>query len=208
MQQTVEYTRQAQYNIATQHLENSMSYEVYMDLMERLVKDGKSSAQVQSEGMSNYTKLNFSRMKRIAKTLQIPEYILQAFRSKNPSLTWLVITESWCGDAAQSMPVMKLLADLAASIDLRVILRDEYPELMDAFLYKDTRSIPVLIALDKEQEQLVGVWGPRPSTANDMVATYKAEHGGLTAEFKKDLQVWYNKDKGQTILEDLNALIK
>ena len=40
-----------------------------------------------------------------------------------------------------------------------------------------------------------------------MVNAYKAEHGMLTIEFKEDLQRWYNKDKGQSTIEDLVQLI-
>ena len=41
-----------------------------------------------------------------------------------------------------------------------------------------------------------------------MVEAYKKEHGKLTPEFKEDLQKWYNQDKGQSILSDLQAIFK
>jgi len=43
--------------------------------------------------------------------------------------------------------------------------------------------------------------------AQQMVVDYKNEHGTLTPEFKEELQVWYNKDKGQSMLNDLLELL-
>jgi hypothetical protein len=118
-----------------------------------------------------------------------------------------VITESWCGDAAQAMPAMNQLTKLTHNIDLKVVLRDENLELMDAFITHDSLSIPKLIVLDNETQEVVAEWGPRPSVVIQLVNDYKAEYGELSPEFKKDLQVWYNRDKSQNIIEDLTDLI-
>ena len=62
--------------------------------------------------------------------------------------------------------------------------------------------------IDNETNKVLNTFGPRPSIATEMVKTYKAEHGQLTPEFKEDLQRWYNKDKGQSTVEDLTALLR
>jgi len=77
---------------------------------------------------------------------------------------------------------------------------------MDLFLTNRGRSIPKLIALDKDLNILF-TWGPRPQTATNMVLDYKTKHGSLDAQFKQDLQVWYNKDKGESIQNDFKELI-
>ena len=124
------------------------------------------------------------------------------------SQTWLVLTESWCGDAAQSMPIINKLAEGSENINFRVVERDKNPELINAFLTNGAQSIPKLIVLDNNTNRIIGEWGPRPSTATDMVNSYKKEHGSLSPEFKQDLQVWYNKDKGVSVAEDLTKLLK
>ena len=146
-------------------------------------------------------------MKRLDKTVKIPEFIIEKFASFRGDHTWLVITESWCGDAAQSMPAMNKLAQLAPSIRLKVVLRDENPELMNEFLTNGSRSIPKLIVLDNKTNEVLADWGPRPSIATQMVNHFKERYGALTDEFKQDLQVWYNKDKSQNIIQDLAKLI-
>jgi hypothetical protein len=90
---------------------------------------------------------------------------------------------------------------------MKFVLRDENLELMDLFLTNGGRSIPKLIALDKNNNVLK-TWGPRPSFANKMVTEYKAKNGNLDAQFKQDLQVWYNKDKGKSTQEDFIAFVK
>ena len=85
------------------------------------------------------------------------------------------------------------------------MLRDENLELMDLFLTNGGRSIPKLIALDKDNN-VIDSWGPRPTVATKMVADYKEKNGVLDSEFKQDLQVWYNKDKGQSVQEDFVSI--
>lgn len=185
-------------------LKDAMSYQQYRALVKGHREAGTSTGPEQSKALSNYTLLNDSRMGRLDKTVQLGDAEREIVGRRQGRQTWLVITESWCGDAAQSMPVINKFAEANDQIDLKVVLRDEHPELMDAFLYNGTRSIPVLIVWDWEQEAVTHVWGPRPSTANEMVARYKEVHGELDAEFKKNLQIWYNKDRSQTIISDLS----
>ena len=147
-------------------------------------------------------------MKRLDKTIKISEETILEFQKVKEPQTWLVITEGWCGDAAQNIPVINKIAETTDKINLKVVLRDENLELMDLFLTNGGRSIPKLIALDKDNN-VIDSWGPRPTVATKMVADYKAEHGVIDAAFKQDLQVWYNKDKGLSIQEDfLNIATK
>jgi len=41
-----------------------------------------------------------------------------------------------------------------------------------------------------------------------MVLDYKEQNGNIDAEFKKDLQIWYNKDKGNSTQKDIVQLLK
>ena len=101
---------------------------------------------------------------------------------------------------------MYKITELNPNISLSLILRDENLEVMNQFLTNGSMSIPKLIAID-EEEVVVSTWGPRSINATKLVEAYKAEHGKLSPEFKQDLQVFYNKDKGQSVLEDLLQLL-
>lgn len=194
-------------NIIEKSLENTLSYQEYRDLVENLLKEGKSTGEQQSEALTNYSMLNDRRMKRLDKTIKINEETAVEIKAINEPQTWLVLTEGWCGDAAQNIPVIHKIAELSNKIDLKLVLRDENEELMDLFLTNGGRSIPKLIALDSENN-VIDTWGPRPTTATKMVADYKAKHGSLDPQFKQDLQVWYNKDKGVDVQNDFVAIAK
>jgi hypothetical protein len=99
------------------------------------------------------------------------------------------------------------MAKQSSHIELRLILRDENPEVMNLFLTNGAQAIPKLISFDEELNVLF-TWGARPSIATQMVTDYKAKHGKLDPEFKKNLQVWYNKDKGQNVQSDVVTLIE
>lgn len=203
----MEISENTQKVLVLEAIKEAMSYTEYRELVANHAANSSSTGDEQSEALSEYTQLNNARMRRLDKTLKLPEAVVQRFENFQGTQIWLTLTESWCGDAAQSLPAMNKVASLTPNIDFKIILRDEHPELMNAFLTNGSRSIPKLILFDNEQQKIVASWGPRPSKATQMVETYKAEHGALTPEFKKDLQVWYTLDKGQNILEDLAKLI-
>ena len=191
--------------LALEGLSNSMSYPTYVKLVKDLFDEGKSTTKDGGQSLVDYTKLNISRMKRIAKTTKLSDDIIQKVKSINHPITWLVLTEGWCGDAAQNLPIIEAIANLNENIDLRVVLRDENPELMNAYLTNGNMAIPKLIQI--EDEEVTNTWGPRPTIATKMVADYKAANGTLTPEFKKDLQIWYNKDKGENTIQDIMSLL-
>ena len=193
--------------IVEKSLENAISYKEYKDLVKNLLAVNKSTGPNQSEDLTNYSLLNDRRMKRLDKTIKIAEEIIEEIQKVKEPQTWLVITEGWCGDAAQNLPVINKMAELNDQIDLKLVLRDENLALMNLFLTNGGSAIPKLIVLDKESN-VINTWGPRPTVATNMVAAYKAEHGSLDADFKQDLQVWYNKNKGKSTQEDFVNLLK
>ncbi|UOY04774.1 thioredoxin family protein [Muricauda sp. SCSIO 64092] len=188
-------------------LEFGMTYGEYRELVQELAIRNSNTGPEKTEALANYTQLNTKRMDRWDKTLRIPNEVVDHVKALKQKMTWLVLTESWCGDASPSLPVMNKLAELTPNLDLKIVLRDEHPELMDLFLTNGTRSIPKVIVLDSLTQKVLGEWGPRSSKATKMVLDYKAEHGQLIPEFKQQLQVFYNKDKGQDILKDLVELL-
>ncbi|MCM4150681.1 thioredoxin family protein [Arenibacter sp. N53] len=204
MEQTVQKTR---IQVVQEGLMGSMGYEDYRLMVGNLALEGKSTGSIQSQELGNYTLLNDQRMKRLDKTIKIDADSDSKIKEVDQKITWLVLTESWCGDAAQTIPVMNKIAGLNKNISLRLVLRDENLELMEQFLSNGAMAIPKLISIDDATGRIIGEWGSRPSTATNMVLDYKKKHGNLTPEFKQDLQLWYNKDKGQNTVCDLLSLL-
>jgi len=112
----------------------------------------------------------------------------------------LVIAEDWCGDASNTVPVVAKLADAVPGLELRVILRDANPEVMDRYLTNGSRSIPVVIALDENYQEL-GHWGPRPT---ELQAWVMANRAILPkTELYPNVRKWYAKDRGETTLREV-----
>lgn len=194
-------------HIIEKSLETAHSYEEYKALVLELMKQGKSTGPVQNETRSNFTKINNQRMKRLDKQTRLSEEAVSLTGKVNKDFTWLVLTESWCGDAAQTLPVINKFSEVSDKIDLKVVLRDENDELMNQFLTDGNKSIPKLIVIENESKKVVSSWGPRSEKATRMIQDYKEKHGKVDDQIKKDLQVWYNKDKGKQIEKEIISLL-
>ena len=194
-------------DIISDSLRGSITYADYRNLVSKLVEENSTTGNEKTEDLANYTMLNDKRMKRWDKTVKVSDEMKLKIKNFHRKVTWLVITESWCGDAAHIMPVINKVAELNDTIDFKVVLRDENDALMHQYLTNGGKAIPKLIMIDNETNTVVDTFGPRPITATNMVNDYKSEYGALTPEFKEDLQRWYNKDKGQSTIEDLMSLL-
>ena len=188
-------------------LAKSLSYQEYRDLMTQLVENESTTGPNKSQDLAEYTKLNDQRMKRWDKTIKVSDSIKENLNQITSKQTWLVLTESWCGDAAHVIPVFNKMAELSKNINLRLVLRDENEALMNQFLTNGGKSIPKLIVIDEETQKVITSFGPRPADATKLIVDYKAKHKEITQEIKEQLQQWYNKDKGQSVMRELLELI-
>lgn len=189
-----------------EYLEKSMTYAEYIKLIDDLLLDGKTTGTNQSDAMFNYGKLNRQRMHRLEKTVLLKESLAEKARKINRKQIWLIITEGWCGDAAQNIPVIEKIAAASDNIETRYVLRDENLELIDAYLTNNARSIPKLIALDALNLEEIGTWGPRPQPSMDLFIDLK--HQGLEKPLiMENLQRWYIADKNQTIQTEFEKLL-
>ncbi|MCI5056784.1 MAG: thioredoxin family protein [Flavobacteriales bacterium] len=189
------------------YMASGMDYESYVELSEKLVSEGRSTAIEDSEVFVKYAKLNVHRMNRVGKTVQLNNQLLDAVKSISAPMKWLVLSESWCGDAAQNLPILSMIAESTDQIQLRVLLRDQNLELMDQFLTNGGRSIPKLIA-STAQGDVIFSWGPRPATPQKMVSENKASGAKSYDELAVEIHKWYAKDKGQELQEEFLQLFK
>lgn len=188
-------------------LQNSCSYNEYRTLVSNLISEGKSTGHEQSADLLHYSELNEVRMKRLEKTLKLDGEVEKALQNLKSKQTWLVIAEGWCGDAAQILPIIKLMADASENIDLKIVLRDENDALMNQFLTNGAKSIPKLLLLD-ENSNLINHWGPRPEAAKNLILDYKAKNGIVDEAAKIALQKWYLDDKGISTMKEIAGLFR
>jgi hypothetical protein len=187
-------------------INEAYTYASYRELLDNLLQQGKTTGTNQSESMVNYATLNERRMKKWDKIGKITPELMDKLMSIDQKMTWLVVTEGWCGDAAQNLPFLNKMAELNPNIDLRFVLRDENLPLIDAFLTNGGRSIPKLIALDSELSVL-GTWGPRPEPVQKAFLENKVSQERTGKEFTEYLHLWYAKDKGITLQGEILAIL-
>jgi len=186
----------------------SHSYIDYRKCISALLLEGKSSGNMQSEDLTHYSELNEVRMNRLEKTITIGIENIQKLQNVEREYIWLVISEGWCGDAAQILPVIYKMAQLSAKIDLKIVFRDENDDLMNLFLTNGTKSVPKLLIVDKKTLEILGDFGPRPVGAKQLILDYKAKHGVVDETAKTELQLWYLHDKGQSIQKEIMNLVE
>jgi hypothetical protein len=190
-----------------EYLDKSLTYSEYIKLIDDLLLDGKTTGPNQSEAMFGYAKLNRQRMHRLEKTVDLSVELSEAVKRAQRKMIWLVITEGWCGDAAQNIPVIEKIAAASSNIETRYVLRDENLELIDQFLTGGARSIPKLIALDAWTFEVLGTWGARPAAAQELYNELKARNLEKPL-IMENLQRWYNDDKSRSIQLEFAQLIE
>ena len=183
------------------------TYPQFIEWVEQLVQDGKTSGDNQTDDLISFTALNLKRMQRIDKTMQMAPELMNCLRQLDPQ-RWWVITEAWCGDSAQSLPVIgAMAANSGGVIDLNIMLRDENPAIMDDYLTNGGKSIPKLVVFDNAGNELF-TWGPRPKSAQEILLSWKNNPNGKSwEEFERELHGWYTKNKQQEIQAEFVQLL-
>jgi hypothetical protein len=187
-------------------LNNPMSYQEYMDLIHQKHSFNQSTSGKTEDGLFEYSKLNLKRTQRVEKLFSLLDETKVALLKNSSKRTWLVLTESWCGDASLSLPMIKKIADSNPNIELKIVLRDQNEDLMNDHLTDGSKSIPILIALDENFYELWH-WGPRPEPAQQMSRDWKINKSIPKSEFTEILMKWYNQDKGITIQKEIVSKI-
>jgi Thioredoxin len=135
----------------------------------------------------------------------VPHALVDRIRRTGSRWRLLVLADDWCGDAVNSIPPVAKLVQQCDNLELRVIPRDENPDLMDAHLKGTSRSIPVIVLLDEHFVER-GWWAPRPSDLQDWVT----QKGLQLPKGERYLHVrrWYAKDRGTSTLEEIVRLVE
>lgn len=197
--------------ITRAHIAGAMTYQEYLHLSEELFAKGRTTSE--ADGLNTpqileYTKVNLQRTSRIYKTTVLHADLQEAVRGVQGQWIWLILSESWCGDAAQNLPVFMRLAELSPAIEIKILLRDQHPDVMNAYLTGGTaRAIPKLICLDAATLDEIGQWGPRPKAAQDYVMEQKAlgtDHDTVIA----NVHAWYAKDKTESLQGEMLACVR
>lgn len=187
---------------------NSHSYSEYRKLVSDLLFEGKSTGNEQSEDLTHHSSLNEIRMDHLDETVEITDENILKLKNLKEEYIWLVISEGWCSDAAELVPIFNKMAIESGKIELKIVLRDENEALMKLFLTNKKKAIPKLIVINRVTGSVLGSWGPRPKGAADLINDNKKKGGVIDKIAKINLQLWYLKDKGLSTQQEIIALMQ
>lgn len=192
--------------ITPEQLAKAIDYATYRKLINDLFATGKSTGPDNSPEILHYTELNIARMNRVEKTVTLSDELLQALNNIKRKQQWIVISEGWCGDAAQIVPLFNIIEKNCNMIELKFLLRDENLDLMDQYLTNGGRAIPKLLIVDAAQLNVLTHWGPRPKLAQQLINDMQAAHIDIS-EIKEKLHLWYAKDRSKAIQQELTECL-
>ncbi len=187
-------------------LDNAITYAQYREMIDILLAENKTTGQNHSESMVEYTRMNMQRMRRVEKTTVLEDDLVQLMLSLQTPMIWVILTEAWCGDAAQNIPAIVKIADASSLVEVKLLLRDENTALMDAYLTNGGRSIPKLIALNANTLEVLGTWGPRPEEIQGFVMDAMKNNMPFP-EMAEKLHGWYAKDSSKSLQKEFIDLI-
>ena len=194
--------------ISPERLASAYTYASYRRLIDDALAQGRTTGPQQSEELTAYTVLNVQRMSRLDKTVKLLPELAAAAAGLTNHYVWLLITEGWCGDAAQLVPVIEAVAQASAGhLRTAYVLRDDNLDLADQYLTNGSRSIPKLVVLHADTLTEVLHWGPRPAEAQALLLKLKAE-GMAHDDFIREIHAWYAHDRTQATQRELLALVQ
>jgi hypothetical protein len=182
-----------------------MTLEEYRQLFTNILEGRYTQAPYNDEAYHNYVKLGYSRMKRWTKQSKIDKELGNLIRQINKPQHWIIITEPWCGDAANLIPYFEKMAAINPMIEVAVQLRDSNSEI-DKYLTNGGRAIPIVVARNKQGKDLF-VWGPRPAPAQALVMAQKKSDAPQDEKYAEILQ-WYKEDNGATLQAEMMDLLQ
>jgi hypothetical protein len=141
-----------------------------------------------------------------ARNAKVPDWAREKFAALPNGLRMLVLNADWCLDSASAVPTLACLADVVPGVALRVLDRDSYPEIMDQYLTNGSRSIPLVILLDRDFRNL-GRWGPRPVELQNFVLRHLDKDMSKEA-IHLEIRKWYVADRGNAMLREIVDILR
>lgn len=181
--------------------DEAISFAEYMKIAEKRAENPDPA-----DEHAGYYDLGLQRMKRSLKTYKVDENQLSALKSKNFDGKILIISEPWCGDASATVPAVATFFEKAGK-DVKVFLRDSDTSLINQFQTNGTQSVPKILILNQDFS-MKNVWGPRPKYGLELLKKFKENPESYPREeFYNDLQVYYAKNRGKDVIDEIIALL-
>ena len=185
--------------------ESGLTSSAYLEVAEQRAAIDPAGLEDTEAERAEFAKLNLHRLGRIRRTWRPSEELASLVARIDSPQLWMALTEPWCGDSAQCLPCLEILAESNPHLTIRYLLRDDNLEIMDKYLTGGKRGIPLLVAFDPGGSELFR-WGPRPAEAQDVLDSAVAEGLEKPAKLEK-LHLFYGRNRGRALDGELVAVL-
>jgi thioredoxin-like negative regulator of GroEL len=145
-----------------------------MQILERVFAGGETYAQYLARIMAEEGVMR-DLLTASERILAETEIDLAPFTRLSEPVRVLVLSEDWCGDCTDNLPILNRIAEESGKLDVRIVSRDDHPEIMDGYLkYGTFRSIPLILFLAADGE-VIGHFTERPESVTELRARRKQE---------------------------------
>ena len=192
--------------LTTNQLADSYSYPAFRQhIAEALAQPAPDPKQAK---LLPYYQEAADRLDRIGPAVALLPELQAAVSQLAQPYIWAIITEGWCGDGSETVPIIEAVAQVSGGhLETRYFLRDANLDLMDRYLTNGGRAMPIAVVLHADSLAEAGVWGPRPTPLQALVRDLKArEVPGK--EVTAQVHAWYAQDATLTTQRELLALVQ
>ena len=181
--------------------DNAVSYTEYLTNAGERLGNPKDTQEAE---YAEYYRLGIQRMNRMWEKYHPNSEQVETLAKKKFNGKILIISEAWCGDASQVIPVVVKFFE---QFEVKISYRDQEPSLIDSYLTNGGKSIPIVIFLDEDFNEIAH-WGPRPKHGTELLNKHKANPEEFPKEkFYVELQTYYAKNRGFDTIEELLELL-
>ena len=127
----------------------------------------------------------------------------------------LAISESWCGDCVENLPIMARLASEYPVFLLRIYQRDTNLDIMDEYLTDGKRTIPIFVFYDRDGSE-IGRFVERPQGAHEYLRQARESLGHLpegerkkaSLRVRSGLRALYRKGLRSETVSEIRAILE
>ncbi|MCS6818983.1 MAG: thioredoxin family protein [Chitinophagales bacterium] len=184
-----------------------IDFEAYLAYTRSVLKSPNPQKPYDNPKILKYTEENLKRMEELMQNIALDKKLYHLLSANPRKLKWIVLTEPWCGDAAQIVPLLAAMANTSDNIFFTILLSDSHPDILDNYLTNGSRSIPKLICIDEQTNEELGTWGPRPQRLQQLVIENKNRTDIPFSEKVKMVHEWYNQNKTRDIQKEFIDLM-
>jgi thiol-disulfide isomerase/thioredoxin len=94
----------------------------------------------------------------------------------NQTIRVLCITENWCPDCANGVPVIAKFAEMFSNWEFRVVPRDDFTEEVESFYSTAGRlKIPLIVFADEDGDEILR-WAERPLRSYQLIVMLRDQN--------------------------------